>query len=179
MLLIFTFAVAEDRDKFEYIFNKYKRLMLHKARGILQDYHLAEDAASEAFIRIHKNLHKIGDPDDPKSAAFIITIVKNVALTMLKQKTDHTAEEVDEEQRDSFDLEEQTLSQLSSEQIYRIIDGLSEDMKSVFLLKYSHDLSHKDIGKILGISENNVTVRLHRARNKLAVLLKEGGYTNA
>ena len=179
LLLIFTFALAEDRDKFDYIFNKYNKLMLHKAHGILQDYHLAEDAASEAFIRIYKNLHKIDDPDDPKSAAFIITIVKNVSLTMLKQRTSHATEEFDEEQQADFNLEEQTLSQLGSEQIYRIVDSLNEELKSVFLLKYSNDLSHKEIGRILGISENNVTVRLHRARNKLAVLIKGGGYTSA
>ena len=179
MVLIFAFASAAEQDKFEYVFNKYKKLMLHKAYGILQDYYLAEDAASEAFIRIYKNLHKIGDPDDPKSVAFIITIVKNVALTMLKQEKSHDAEEIDEEQHDDFNLEEQTLAQLGAERIYNMIDELGEDMKSVFLLKYSYDLSHKDIGNILGISENNVTVRLHRARNKLAGILKKGGYTDA
>ena len=58
--------------------------MLHKAYEILQDYHLAEDAASEAFIRIHRNIHKIDDPTDKRSIAFIVTIVKNVSLTILK-----------------------------------------------------------------------------------------------
>ena len=153
--------------------------MLQKAYGILRDYSLAEDAASEAFIRIYKNLHKIDDPDDRKSIAFIVTIVKNVSLTMLKHEKTYATEEYDEERQDSFNMEEDILAQLSSEFIYETLNKLGEEMKSVFILSYSYELSHKEIGNILGISENNVTVRLHRAKKKLESLLREGGYTNA
>jgi len=179
LILVFTFSSEQERDKFEYIFQTYKKLMLHKAYGILRDYMLAEDAASEAFIRIYKNLHKIDDPTSKKSVAFIVTILKNVALTMLQREKGHYAEEYDEEQEDSFNLEENTVSKISSERIYQIVDKLSEELRGVFLLKYAYDLSHREIGRILGISENNVTVRLHRAKNKLAVLLRGEGYGNA
>jgi len=175
LLIILAFESESERDKFEYIFSKYKKLMLHKAYGILQDYHLAEDAASEAFIRIYKNIHKIGDPADKQCIAFVVTIVKNVSLTMLNKEKSHTTEEYDEDQRDDFDLEADTISQMSADYIYSMLDKLGEEMKGVFLLRYAHELSHKEIGRILGISENNVTVRLHRAKKKLAELLKEGG----
>ena len=179
MILLFAFASEHERDKFEFIFNKYRRLMLHKAYGILQDYSLAEDAASEAFIRIYKNIHKIDDPASNKTIAFIVTIVKNVSLTMLKKEKEYSVQEPDCEQQDSFDLEEYTLSQLGSDYIYQMLDLVGEELKSVFLLKYAYDLSHKEIGRLLDISENNVTVRLHRAKKKLAALLKEGGYVDA
>ena len=179
MLLLFSFASEHERDKFEYIFNKYKKLMLHKAYGILNDYSLAEDAASEAFIRIYKNIHKIDDPTSNRTIAFIVTIVKNVSLTMLRKEKEHATQEYDYEQADPFDLEEHALAQIESDYIYQILDEVGEEMKSVFLLKYAYDLSHKEIGRLLDISENNVTVRLHRAKKKMAELLKERGYTNA
>ena len=179
MLLLLSFASEHERDKFEFIFHKYKKLMMHKAYGILNDYSLAEDAASEAFIRIYKNIHKIDDPTSNKTIAFIVTIVKNVSLTMLKKEKEHAAQEYDYEQQDPFDLEEHTLAQLGSDYIYQMLNELGEEMKSVFLLKYAYDLSHKEIGRMLDISENNVTVRLHRAKKKLAELLKEGGNTDA
>ena len=179
LIFVFTFSSEQERDKFEYIFQTYKKLMLHKAYDILRDYTLAEDAASEAFIRIYKNLHKIDNPNSNSSIAFVATVVKNVSLTMLQREKGHFTEEYDEDQSDRFNLEEETLSQLSSEHIYQTIDRLGEDLKGVFLLKYSYNLSHKEIGKILGISENNVTVRLHRAKNKLAALLRNEGYCDA
>jgi len=173
LLILFSFSSEYERDKFEFIFHKYKKLMLHKAYGILRDYSLAEDAASEAFIRIYKNIHKIGDPESNKSIAFVVTIVKNVSLTMLKKEKEQAFDEYDYEQPDSFNLEEHTISQLSSEYIYKTLDKLGEEMKSVFLLRYAYELSHREIGRILGLSENNVTVRLHRAKKKLAALLEE------
>ena len=174
-MLVFTFSSAEERDTFEYIFQKYKRLMLHKAYGILQDYTLAEDAASEAFIRIYKNLDKIEDPASPKCVAFIVTIVKNVALTMRRREILHSVEEYDMELADDFNVEEHILSSLSANQIYQAVDTLSEELKGVFLLRYANDLSTREISRILGISENNVNVRLHRAKNKLATLLRKEG----
>jgi len=179
LIMILTFSSDLERDKFEYIFSTYKKLLMHKAYGILRDYMLAEDAASEALLRIYKNLHKIDDPTSKKTIAFLVTIVKNVALTMLAREKAYITQEYDENQEDDFDLEQQTISALSSENIYKIIDQLSEELKGVFLLKYAYDLSHREIGQMLGITENNVTVRLHRAKNKLAALLQKEGYSNA
>jgi RNA polymerase sigma-70 factor (ECF subfamily) len=179
LILILTFATEAERDKFEHIFNKYKNLMLHKAYGILRDYSLAEDAASEAFIRIYKNLGKIGNPDDNRSAAFVVTIVKNVSLTMLQREKGRITEEYDEEAESGFDLEEEALSRLEGGHIRETLDKLGEELKAVFLLKYAYDLPHREIGSLLGISENNVTVRLHRAKKRLAAILREEGFADA
>lgn len=176
MLIVFSFSTESDRDKFEYIYEKYKNLLLHKAYGILQDHMLAEDAVSEAFIRIYKNLHKIDDPADGRSIAFLVTIAKNVALTMLSREKGKSVELIDDAQQDSFDLEQYILSEVSTEGIFAMLDGIGEELKSVFLLKYAYDMSHREIGKALGITENNVTVRLHRAKKKLTTMLVKEGY---
>lgn len=176
MILIFSFSTTEERDKFEYIYAHYKNLMLHKAYGVLKDYMLAEDAVSEALIRIYKNLHKIEDPTSNQSIAFVVTIAKNAALTMLSKEKKQAAEPIDEAQQDSFDLEGYMLAELSSEKIYGILSQIGEELRSVFVLKYARDLPHKEIGQLLGISENNVTVRLHRAKKKLAQILVKEGY---
>lgn len=150
--------------------------MLHKAYGILHDYQLAEDAVSEALIRIYKNLSKIEDPNSNRSVAYLITIVKNTALSMLSKEQGKAYDPIEETVQDEFDLEDAILSDISSGEIMSVVDLLGEELKGVFLLKYAYDLPHKEIGKQLGISENNVTVRLHRAKKKLAALLVKEGY---
>lgn len=177
MLLLLSFATDSQRDAFEYIYENYKHLMLNKAHAILRDAMLAEDAVSEALIRIYKNIHKIDDPASNRTIAFVITITKNAALTLLRRNAG-PYDEIDENQRDSFDLEGHVVSGISSERIYELLSGIGEELRSVFLLKYAYDLSHKEIGEALGISENNVTVRLHRAKKKIASLLEKEGYLN-
>ena len=176
MLLVFTFATEQERDKFEFLYAKYKNLLLRKAHDILKDYQLAEDAVSEAYIRVYKNLDKIDDPASNRSIAFLVTIAKNAALTILEREKKKQADPVDDEMPDSYSLESEVLAEVSSEVIHGVIEQLSEDLRGVFLLKYAWDLPHKEIGRLLGITENNVTVRLFRAKKKLAELLVKEGY---
>lgn len=178
MILILTFSSQSEKDKFEYLYHTYKNLMLYKAHQILRDYTLSEDAVSEAFIRIYKNIDKIDDPTSNSSAAFLVTIVKNTALTLLSREKKQAHTEFAEEQEFAFDLEHYVLGEISAAEITQVVDTLNEDLKSVFLLSYSYQLSHKEIARLLDISENNVTVRLHRAKKKLAELLIKGGYVH-
>ena len=178
MILLFAFDSVSGRDKFDALYNRYHRLMLAKARDILRDEMLSEDAVSEAFIRVYKNLHKIDDPFSNSTAAFLVTIVKNTALTILKKERAIPSEELDDTARDGFNLESHVLSRLSEERIYSLLDGLGDEAKSVFLLKYAYDLSHREIGKILNMSENNVTVKLYRTRARLSELLAKEGFVH-
>ncbi len=175
LILIFTFKTESDRDKFEYLYSNYKRLMLHKAYSILRDYSLAEDAASEAFIRVYKNLDKIDDPASKRACAFVVTIVKNVALTMLQKHAKQSADELTGNEPDSG-FEDFVLDSIEQSEALVLIDRLGEDAKALFLMKYAYALSHKEIGRLLGLTENNVTVKLHRVKKKLAGLLEEKGY---
>jgi len=177
MILFFAFSSESDQEKFEYLYRKYKNLLLHKAYDILKDYSLAEDAVSESYIRIYKNLHKIDDPASNRSIAFAVTIVKNVSLTMLSKEKRFPVEEYDESQPDSFDLEESVLASISSQQIFGIMEQLGEELRSVFVLRYAYDYSLKEIGTLLNISENNAAVRLHRAKKKLAQIVAQKGYS--
>ena len=84
--------------------------MLYKASSILHDYMLAEDAVSEAFIRIYKNIDKIEDPVSKKSIAFVMTIVRNTSLTILEKNKKSDFIEEEDTRADSFDLENHILS---------------------------------------------------------------------
>ncbi|MCL2496309.1 MAG: RNA polymerase sigma factor [Clostridiales bacterium] len=177
MFIFLAFATEDDRMKFELLFEKYKKLLLYKAYGILGDYALAEDAVSEAFIRVYKNLAKIDDIESPKTISFLATIVKNTALTILEKQKQHGVPKEDIESADSaYDIEESVLSAAVTHDMLKMVDELKEELRAPFLLKYAHDLPHREIAALLNISENNVTVRIHRAKSKLSELFREAGY---
>jgi RNA polymerase sigma-70 factor (ECF subfamily) len=171
LIFVLTFATEGERDKFSYLYDKYKNLMFYKAWDVLHDHMLAEDAVSEAYIRVYRNLDKIDDPDSPRSAAFLITIVRNTALSILSRGRMETANEPDETCADPLDLEASVLSDIESEKLFVVIGKLDEQQRNIFVLKYAYDLSHSEIAKQLNITENNVTVKLHRARKKLVEII--------
>lgn len=175
MIVFFVLSSESNSDKFEYLYRKYKNLLLRKAYDILKNQSSAEDAVSEAYIRIYKNLDKIDDPASNRSIAFAVTIVKNVSLTMLSKEKMILPEEYDEMRPDSFNLEESVLDGTSSQRIYSMVEQLGEELRSVFLLRYAYDYSLKEVGALLNISENSAAVRLHRAKKKLAQLIEKEG----
>ena len=179
MILVFTFASESEARKFEYLYMKYKSLLYYKAWEVLHDQMAAEDALSETMIRVYKNMEKIGDPDSPQSAAFLTTIARNVSLTLLKKRkavSNYVAdEEPEEEMADAFDLEDSVFDKISEERLCLVIGKLDEESRNIFVLKYAYDLSHKEIAAQMGITENNVTVRIHRTRKKLTALVAKEG----
>jgi RNA polymerase sigma-70 factor (ECF subfamily) len=182
MFILLTFPNGDDkkkddREKFEQLFEKYRKLMLYKAYGILNDYALSEDAVSEAFIRIYRNLNKIDDIASSRTASFLVTIVKNTALTILEKQKKYVTQESDiEPESVDNETEDTVLSGMISSDMLKLVDSLKEDLRAPFLLKYAHGLSHKEIASLLSISENNVTVRIHRAKNKLTEMFRKAGY---
>ena len=53
------------------------------------------------------------------------------------------------------------------------INLLPEPLRTVIILFDTMDLSHQEIAESLGITVENVKVRLHRARKKLKAILEE------
>ena len=177
-IAVLSFSSEPDRDKFDLIYSKYRNIMLHKAYGILRDPHLAEDAVSDAFLRIYRNIGKISDPLSNQSIAYIITITRNTALSIYKKAGRAAGESVDSDALGdvadvSADVESNVIANIEAKRIYSLIDGLNERYKQVFLLKFAHGHSHGEIGRMLGMTEGNVTVTLHRARKVLMGLLAE------
>ena len=171
--MIFFVIAGNDKDAFELAYKRWKKLMLNKAYGILRDYDLAQDAVSEAFIRLYKNMHKLDDMESGKTAAFLVMIVKNVSITMYNKRFSMQADDISAlEQSDGYNLEDTVISTISAGELQKLISELNEELKAPFLLKYAYDYSLKEIGKMLNITENNAAVRIHRAKNKLAAMVK-------
>ena len=172
IMLVLAFESDDATERFEFVYTRWKQLMLSKANAILHDYALAEDAVSEAFIRVYKNMHKLGDLESGRTAAFLVMIVKNVSLTMLSKRKEEE-DLADYDRASDFNLEQSVVSEETKLEIMGYIDTLSDELKSPFLMKYAYGYSLKEIGKLLNITENNAAVRIHRARTKLAAMLGE------
>ena len=66
--------------------NCIEALWLYVSKAILKNNESAEDAVSEAFVRIIKNLDKINEDDRYKTRAFLVIIVRNVSIDILNKK---------------------------------------------------------------------------------------------
>lgn len=145
------------------LYNQYKGTMLYIVNSILHDIHLAEDAVSEAFIRIMNNLEKIDAVNCYRTRGFVVIIVRNIALDMLRIQKRHQTVPI-EDYSDSIGYEEPDFHNITANEacamITNSISKLHKTYSDILYLKMEFDCSNEELSKILGISQENVKTRL-------------------
>ena len=153
-----------DKRKFVILYEKYKYLMLKVAFDVLKDNYLAEDAVHEAFIKVSKNMEKIGDVDTRETKRYLITITKNATIDIYRKRSIQMKREIYIDELGENDM---PLAYLETEMDNRVLDiliGLPVKYRDVFLLKYSNNLENSEIAEMLRISEGTVRQRLFRGK---------------
>ncbi|MCC0705240.1 sigma-70 family RNA polymerase sigma factor [Clostridioides sp. ES-S-0049-02] len=163
----------EERNKFEDIYIKYKKLMFYVANQILKDEALSEDAVHNAFLKIIDNLDKINDVNSPKTKGFVVIIVKRISINIYNKRKREEINNLDDKSYkfNSLDLSIERLGDYSH--LGEALKKLSEADLQIILLKYSPGFSTKEISKILNIKEVNLYKRNKRALEKLKKSLNE------
>lgn len=161
----------EQITKFEELYRTYRVLMLYRAREILHDNYWAEDAVSEAFIKIAKNIQKIHAVDSAETKHFVLIITERAAIDLYHKRKNH-AEVPLEEVLDEpiYDRASRELSPLAA-----AIVKLPVNYRQVILLKFSEGYSNREIAAMLGYSISKVEKLISRGKKKLQHHLQEEG----
>lgn len=69
-LFIQNLSTEEEKGAFTAIYYQYRDYLFVIAKDILRDWHLAEDAVIEAFLRVSLHFSKIDPQDCPKQSVF-------------------------------------------------------------------------------------------------------------
>jgi len=149
-------------------------LLFRVARRIANSDEAAEDIVHDSYIKSVERWQIFPTRDDAKY--WLIRVVKNNALNYAKRKGREQKvyqRYFKEVEVFSASPEDETLRGESFSAIRRCLDRLPEKLKTVLVLKEYGLLNYKEIGRILGITEGNVKVRVFRAREALATLMRE------
>ncbi len=170
---MFTISVDASRESdFKKIYDAHCNLLLKVANRIVNDTDVAEDLVHDSLIKMHEKKMVFASMDDVKY--WLLRVVKNASLNYVKRKgrEKNAYEKVLQfgttttESADVPLMKEQT--QLA---VKDALEKLPEKLKIVLILREYAELNYKEIGRILQISEGNVKVRVHRAREQLVKLL--------
>lgn len=171
-MLIFLSMLETDieRQQFLELYEQYGNAMLLVARRFFgQDYGLAEDAVQNAWAKVVENFSKIQSVPCKKRGAYLVIIVKNEAISMIrKQKKEIPLDEaiVGTE----IDMEN------STRPIFEMIHEMPELYRAVLEMRFVEECSTREIAKRLNLKESTVNTRIHRGRILLMKKLEEEGY---
>lgn len=173
-------AKSGDKNAFGLLIIEYEKSVYNIALRMMRNEEDAKDVAQEALIKVYKNLNKFDEKSTFKTWIYRVTM--NTALDAIrkqkstKQKETFSLDEQIEVKDDkAIDKEHQPESQMILNErkkvLYDAMNQLSQDQKSIVLLRDIKGLSYKEIAYILDSSEGTVKSRLNRGRKKLKEIL--------
>ncbi|GAU76648.1 RNA polymerase sigma factor [Fusibacter sp. 3D3] len=177
--LLMLIECEETRNKLEEIFVTFYKDMFITAYSILKDHHEAEDIVQEAILRLSKHLDKISEVKCRETRAYVVIIVRNLAInTYNKRSSLILLESYDVKtlnENEVFLIENHMIRIELSKEIAEHLENLHPTYADILTLKYYYELSISEIGDLLGITENNASVRLSRARLAFKEMIEKKG----
>ena len=165
---------ACDENAFKAIYREVMPVIFKVSRRIVGDEEAAEDLCHDALIKMTEKDMSFPSINDAKY--WLIRVVKNASLNYAKRKTreKRAYEKALKESRKSVDSgEADVLKEDTIGVVKAALEKLPENLRIVLQLKEYGELNYKEIGRILGITEGNVKVRVFRAREQLSKLIGE------
>ncbi len=171
---MFSSASPPGEKELRELYDATASLLVRIAWRIAGTEEAAEDIVHDAFIRLLEKQIPFPSLDDAKF--WLIRVVKNGALNHAKRKGREVRayEKWWQGERVAADPADRDLLRSETEgEMRALLERLPEKLRSVIVLKEYGEMSYREIGKVLGISEGNVKVRAFRAREALLAMMEE------
>ncbi|MFT5724018.1 MAG: RNA polymerase sigma-70 factor (ECF subfamily) [Bacteroidia bacterium] len=168
-----------EQDLFAQIIDTYKDRVAGVCFNMLKDKNLAEEVGHETFIRLYKSLSQYNF----KSAlgTYITRIAINLSLNKLDsiKRRQKRFSSQNEEHKNYPAHETPSSQQLETKEIVNIaLQSLSDDARSVVVLRMIDGYSVKETSDMLGIAEGTVMSKLNRAMKKMKETLNKNSLNN-
>lgn len=163
---------ASDPVDFRLIYNETMQMLFRIAYRVVNDEEAAEDLVHDSLIKANEKGLSFPTINDAKF--WLIRVVKNASLNYVKRKAREKKayqKALYEDHRTVISGETELLQSETIQNARNALDKLPKKLKEALILKEYSDLNYKEIGKVLGISEGNVKVRIFRARKILEEII--------
>lgn len=141
-----------------------------------RDASLAEDLSQEVFLRMFLHLGKFREESSVRTWA--LSIARNVFLSYAKRRQPMLLEEQEWEvlpDTGGSRPEEEAMKRERAVAVRRCLMCLSEQERTVLLLRDFQELSYEEIGKVMGLKSEVVKSRIYRARQKFKEIYQKAG----
>lgn len=162
----------KDPRHFAELYEAYVEQIFRYVMRRVSDQQIAEDLVSQTFFDALSHLKSYQSRGYPFSA-WLYKIAHNNVLKWYRVNSRSQKVDLEEiiEIKDNHDLVEGEAIREDREAVMEAMEALDYEEKELVRLKYFEEVSNIEIGQIMGITANNVGVKLYRALKRLKQLL--------
>jgi RNA polymerase sigma-70 factor (ECF subfamily) len=159
-----------ERDKFLKAYDELSDSLFNHCFFRVSDREVALDITQETFVKTWEYI--AAGKDIGNIRPFLFKVAGNMIIDYYRKKK---SDSLDTLQEAGFDVRsddvERIVSSSEGKRALNAIGKLDAKYQQVVLMRYVDELSPREIGEIIGESENAVSVRLNRSIKKLKELL--------
>jgi RNA polymerase sigma-70 factor (ECF subfamily) len=163
-------AIDGDQYAMKLLYMWYSKDMFNISVRMTGNREDAEDVVQDSFIKAFKSLIQLKDPKI--FGGWLRQIVINNCLQLIKKKVG-VQSFPDEYDKVNDDESYELLAEYRYERIHESIKKLPEGCRQIFLLYTMEDYTHKQIGKLLNISESTSKSQYLRGKKLIKETLKK------
>jgi RNA polymerase sigma-70 factor (ECF subfamily) len=176
---------AGEASLFEVLMRRHNQRVYRAARAVVKDEAEVEDVMQQAYVNAYVHLDQF--EQRAQFSTWLIRIALNEAFARRKKTraAESFVDDGDGERKESMntmsspqpDPERQAYAEELRRVLEHAVDTLPDTYRTVFMLRDVEGLSTSETGKGLGLGEEAVKTRLHRARAMIrrAVTARIGG----
>ncbi len=160
-----------EKGLYEILMRRYNQTLYRAVRSYLRDGDDVQDAMQEAYVKAYTKLDQF--KGDSAFSTWLVRIGINEALQVLrKQRTMHIYTDPGQRAEGLTQLpdtgqmnpEQRTIRDEHRRLLEQAVDRLPDGYRAVYMLREVEEMSVAEVSQVLGITESNVKVRLHRAK---------------
>jgi RNA polymerase sigma-70 factor (ECF subfamily) len=166
-------VLVEGAASFEQVVLIHMDAAYNLARWLTRNESDAQDVVQDACVRAFRGFATFRGGD---SRAWLLTIVRNVALTFLRtrRQVQEFEEDLQQPVSDGASSPQMILLRAAdAERVRAAIDLLPLELRTAIVLREMEGLAYKEIAGITGVPIGTVMSRLSRGRERLAKSLAE------
>lgn len=164
--------VPVSAQDIEALVDAHQNGLIRYAYRYLRSRELAQDVVQDAFVRYLRKPLDYGEPG--QRAAWLYKVTHNLCIDLVKRESKRGEVYGALEQPTVAKLPiKEILAAERWERIDRLLEGVSENQRTVLLLFFQEEQSYREIAKITGLSMSNVGMLLHRGLKKLRAAMDE------
>jgi RNA polymerase sigma factor (sigma-70 family) len=169
-------VIKGDTNAFAVLVNRYKDMVFTLSLKMLKDREEAEEVSQDTFVKVFKSFNKFNG--ESKFSTWMYKVAFNTCLDRLKknkrlQPVARMDEFTEQEGISVMNVLDSIEEKERKQMIQDCLQGLPGEDSFLLTLYYFEEQSLDEIATIIGITPNNVKIRLYRSRKKLASVLKD------
>lgn len=153
------------------VYDRFAKQMFLLCQRYLRDEGTAEEVMMNGFLQFFQKIGQFQYINEAGTVGWMKKIMVNECLMQIRRG--HSFLQVATDDMPEMDAGDDIFARLGATEIFQLIMKLPPGYRTVFNLYAVEKYGHKEIAKMLGISEGTAKSQFHKARMQLQQLIRK------